>query len=92
MTHHHSQSNNHPSHLLNSVYLLRKSHAAYQHAKITVEEGSPISDEICKLAVKICTDCVQTLKDMDVNEKDARFILCHLNLKLCKDLYLVSSS
>lgn len=77
--------------LLTSIYLMKKSIAAYQHAKSTVEQESPIANEVCYTCLSVCRDCLGRLQEMNMDKNDQRLKICKVNVKLCEDLYAICS-
>ncbi|WP_082234514.1 hypothetical protein [Halobacillus massiliensis] len=73
-------------HLLSSMQLTKKSIAAYQHAQETVENGSPVEEEICIACADLCRQCAEALRNMKTDGVEEMISICIAHAILCEEL------
>ncbi|WP_173916830.1 hypothetical protein [Halobacillus sp. Marseille-Q1614] len=73
-------------HLLSSMQLTKKSMAAYQHAKETIDQGSPIEEEICQACADVCRQCAKALRNMKTEGIEEMVSICIAHAIMCEDL------
>ncbi|KGX92493.1 hypothetical protein N781_16540 [Pontibacillus halophilus JSM 076056 = DSM 19796] len=86
------QENDQSLQTLTAIRLVKKSKEAYNHAATTVENGSPIAEEISQACFQICLECSNLLNAMEEGATDEMRDLGNLNKLLCEQLLMGETS